>query len=200
MITTSGCSDSKRAIAAFNAGACALRATSVTVVTSRPVAVALRTNEPTSGLEYTLELFVGRILGRLVFAGGACGIGYFTSSWTSGRWNRWDFEPRVEQALPAIVARVQRLAPALCAEYGSVVVPWDGSVAASLRTLNGALYLIAVNSAAQPTTIPFRVDALAGRELVVLDENRVIHPAKKVYFRDHFGPYEVHVYLAAPTG
>jgi len=136
----------------------------------------------------------------LAIAGGACGIGYFTSSWTSGRWNRWDFEPRVEQALPAIVARVQRLAPALCAEYGSVVVPWDGSVAVSSRTLNGALYLIAVNSAAQPTTIPFRVDALAGRELVVLDENRVIHPAKKVYFRDHFGPYEVHVYLAAPTG
>jgi hypothetical protein len=59
--------------------------------------------------------------------------------------------------------------------------------------------VVAVNSTAEPTTIPFRVDALAGRRLVVLDENRVIRPAKKVYFRDHFAPYEVHVYLAAPS-
>lgn len=135
----------------------------------------------------------------LAIAGGACGIGYFTNSWTGELWNRWDFEPGVEQQLAATVARVQRLAPALCADYGDVVVPWDGGVAASSRTLNGALYVIAVNSTAEPTTIPFRVDALAGRPLVVLDENRVIRPAKKVYFRDDFAPYEVHVYLAAPA-
>jgi hypothetical protein len=135
----------------------------------------------------------------LAIAGGACGIGYFTSSWTGELWNRWDFEPGVEQQLAATIGRLQRLAPALCADYGDVVVPWDGGVAASSRTLNGALYVIAVNSTARPTTIPFRVDALAGRQLVVLDENRVIRPAKKVYFRDHFAPYEVHVYLAAPT-
>jgi hypothetical protein len=135
----------------------------------------------------------------LAVAAGACGIGYFTNSWTGDLWNRWDFEPGVEQQIAATAGRVQRLAPALCNAYGDVVVPWDSGVAASSRTLNGALYVIAVNSTAEPTTIPFRVDALAGRRLVVLDENRFIRPAKKVYFRDHFAPHEVHVYLAAPS-
>ena len=94
---------------------------------------------------------------------------------------------------------VQRLAPALCdGQYGDVVVPWDGSVAASSRTLNGALYVIAVNGADRQTTIPFRVDALAGRLLTVLGEGRTIKPMKKVFFRDSFSPYQVHVYVAGP--
>ena len=135
----------------------------------------------------------------LAIAGGACGIGFFTNSWTGPLWNRWDFDPGVEQQLAATVARVRKLAPALCSAYGDVVVPWDGGVAASSRTLDGALYVIAVNSTSQATTIPFRVDGLAGRKLTVLDENRAIRPAKQVYFRDRFAPYEVHVYLAAPS-
>jgi hypothetical protein len=135
----------------------------------------------------------------LAVAGGACGLGLFTNSWTGDLWNRWDFDAGVEQQLAKTVARVQGLAPALCTgEYGSVVVPWDGSVAASSRTLNGALYIVAVNGAASPTTVPFRVDALAGRTLSVLDEGRTIQPAKQVFFRDRFAPYEVHVYVAAP--
>jgi hypothetical protein len=134
----------------------------------------------------------------LAITGGACGIGYFTNSWTSDVWDRWSFDPGIEQQLAATVSRVQALAPALCADYGSVVVPWNGGVAASTRTLNGALYVLAVNSTAAVTTVPFRVDALAGRALTVLDEGRTIRPAKQVFFRDRFAPYEVHVYLAAP--
>jgi hypothetical protein len=134
----------------------------------------------------------------LAIAGGACGIGYFTNSWTSDVWDRWSFDPGIEQQLAATVSRVQALAPALCADYGSVVGPWNGGVAASTRTLNGALYVLAVNSTAAATTVPFRVDALAGRALTVLDEGRTIRPAKQVFFRDRFAPYEVHVYLAAP--
>jgi hypothetical protein len=136
----------------------------------------------------------------LAITGGACGIGYFTNSWTSKLWDRWSFDPGIEEQLAATISRVQKLAPALCADYGDVVVPWNGSVAASSRTLNGALYVLAVNSSAAPTTVPFRVDALAGRTLTVLDEGRTITPAKKVFFRDRFAPYEVHVYVAAPTG
>jgi hypothetical protein len=134
----------------------------------------------------------------LAIAGGACGIGYFTNSWTGDLWNRWDFDPGVEQQIATTVAAVQRLAPALCAAYGDVLVPWNGTVVASSRTLNGALYVIAVNGSGQPTRVPFRVDALAGRTLTVLDEGRTIKPAKKVYFRDSFGPYQVHVYVAQP--
>jgi hypothetical protein len=135
----------------------------------------------------------------LAVAGGACGIGYFTNSWTGDLWNRWDFDPGVEAALPQTVARMQRLAPVLCSPYRDVVVPWNGSVGASARERNGALYVIAVNSADRATTIPFRVDGLAGRTLTVLDEGRTIRPTKKVYFRDRFEPYAVHVYVAAPA-
>jgi hypothetical protein len=134
----------------------------------------------------------------LAIAGGACGIGYFTNSWTGDLWNRWDFDPGVEQQIATTVAGVQRLAPALCATYGDVVVPWDGTVMASSRTLNGALYVIAVNGSDKPTRVPFRVDSLAGRTLTVLDEDRVITPVKKVYFRDSFAPYQVHLYVAQP--
>jgi hypothetical protein len=135
----------------------------------------------------------------LAIAGGACGIGYFTNSWTGGLWNRWDFDPGVEQQIAKTVAAVQRLAPALCAGFGSVVVPWDGTVVASSRTLNGALYVIAVNGSDKPTRVPFRVDSLAGRTLTVLDEGRTITPVKKVYVRDSFAPYQVHIYLASPV-
>ena len=134
----------------------------------------------------------------LAIAGGACGIGYFTNSWTGTLWNRWDLAPGVEAQLTRTIAQIRALAPMLCATYGDVTVPWDTSVAASSRTLNGALYVIAVNSSDRPTRIPFRVDALAGRTLEVLDESRTIKPAKQVYFRDSFAPYQVHVYVAAP--
>jgi hypothetical protein len=135
----------------------------------------------------------------LAIAGGACAVGYFTNSWTGDLWNRWDFDAGVEQQIAATVAGVQRLAPALCGgQYGDVVDPWNGSVMASSRTLNGALYVIAVNGSAKPTTVPFRVDTLAGRTLSVLDEGRTIKPVKKVYFRDSFAPYQVHIYVAAP--
>jgi hypothetical protein len=60
------------------------------------------------------------------------------------------------------------------------------------------VYVIAVNSSDQSITVPFRVGALAGRALDVLDEGRTITPAKQVYYRDSFAPYQVHVYLAAP--
>jgi hypothetical protein len=135
----------------------------------------------------------------LAIAGGACAIGYFTNSWTGDLWNRWDFDAGVEQQIAATVVGVQRLAPALCdGQYGDVVAPWNGSVMVSSRTLNGALYVIAVNGSGTQTTVPFRVDTLGGRVLTVLDEGRTIKPVKKAYFRDSFAPYQVHIYVAAP--
>jgi hypothetical protein len=135
----------------------------------------------------------------LAVAGGACGIGYFTNSWTGDLWNRWDFDAGVEQQIASTVSAVQGLAPALCdGRSGSVVVPWNGSVVASSRSLNGALYVIAVNGAARATTVPLRVDSLGSRLLTVLGEARTIKPVKKGIFRDSFAPYQVHVYVAEP--
>ena len=136
----------------------------------------------------------------LALAGGACGVGYFTNSWTGPLWNRWDFDPGVEEALPGIVSRVLGLAPALCdGTYGDVVTPWDGTVVATSRELNGALYVIAVNGSPAPTNVPFSVPGLAGRQLTVLGENRTIKPVRQLIFRDSFAPYGVHIYMAAPT-
>jgi hypothetical protein len=134
----------------------------------------------------------------LAIAGGACGIGYFTSSWTGALWNRWDLAPGIEGQLGKTTAQIRALAPALCGEYGDVTVPWDSDVAASSRALNGALYVIAVNATDVQKTIPFRVAQLAGRKLSVIGESRTITPAKNVFFRDTFAPYQVHVYVAAP--
>ncbi len=135
----------------------------------------------------------------LAVAGGACAIGYFTNSWTGDLWNRFDFDPGVEQQIATTVGAVQRLAPALCdGHYGDVVVPWNGTVVASSRTLNGALYVLAVNGSAKATNVPFRVDGLAARTLTVLGEGRTIKPVRKSIFRDSFAPYEVHVYVAPP--
>jgi hypothetical protein len=135
----------------------------------------------------------------LAIAGGACGIGYFTSSWTGALWNRWDLAPGVEAQLARTIAQIRALAPMLCGgPPGEVTVPWDGPVAATSRSWNGAVYVIAVNSSDRSISVPFRVDALAGRALDVLGEGRTIVPAKQVYYRDSFAPYQVHVYLAAP--
>jgi hypothetical protein len=136
----------------------------------------------------------------LALAGGACGIGYFTNSWTGPLWNRWELDPGVEEALPGIVARAQGLAPALCdGTYGDVVVPWNSTVVASSRELNGALYVIAVNGSPTAANVPFSVPGLDGRQLTVLGEDRTIKPVKKLIFRDRFAPFGVHIYVAAPT-
>lgn len=135
----------------------------------------------------------------LAVAGGACGLGLFTNSWTGDRWNRWDFDPGVELQLASTVSRLRSLAPALCTDVLPVVVPWNGPVVASARTLNGALYVVAVNGGATPVSVPLRVDGLAGRAVSVLGEGRTLKPAKRVFLRDRFEPYAVHVYVAAPA-
>lgn len=133
----------------------------------------------------------------LAVAGGAVGIGWFTSSWTSGSWNRWDVSPAMLAQMTATDAQLHALAPVLTGPPADVVVPWDGTVAASTRTSGGALYVIAVNAGDRPTTIPMRLDGLRGRTLTVLGEHRTITPVKRVFIRDSFGPYQVHLYTTA---
>jgi hypothetical protein len=130
----------------------------------------------------------------LAVAGGAVGIGWFTSSWTSGSWNRWDVSAAMLAQIASTDARLHALADVLTTPPGNVVVPWDGTVAASTRTSGKLLYVIAVNGSDRTTTVPMRLDALGGRTLSVLDEHRTITPMKKVFIRDTFAPYQVHVY------
>jgi hypothetical protein len=130
----------------------------------------------------------------LAVAGGANGIGWFTSGWTASGWNRWDVTDAMAQQIAATDRQLHTLAPVLTSPPGDVVVPWDGTVAASTRTSGGALWLIAVNASSRPTTVPMRIDALRGRTLTVVGESRKLRPTKKVYLRDTFAPYQVHLY------
>src|SRR5581483_2437626 len=97
--------------------------------------------------------------------------------WTGDRWNRWDFDPGVELQLASTVSRLRSLAPALCTDVLPVVVPWNGPVVATAGS------------------VPLRGDGLAGRAVSVLGEGRTLKPAKRVFLRDRFGPYAVHVYV-----
>lgn len=133
----------------------------------------------------------------LAVAGGAAGIGWFTSSWTSGSWNRWDVNTAMLAQIGATDAQLHELAPVLTTPPGDVVVPWDGTVAASTRSYGGNVYVVAVNAADRKTTVPMRIDALSGRTLTVLGEHRTIKPMKAVFIRDTFAPYQVHLYSTA---
>jgi hypothetical protein len=130
----------------------------------------------------------------LAVAGGAVGIGWFTSGWTSDGWNRWAVSDEMLAQMAATDAQLQALAPVLLAPAGTVATPVGSTVAASSRTLDGRLYVIAVNASAAPTTSLLRVDGLNGRSLVPLGGTRALRPTKRIYVRDAFGPYEVRIY------
>jgi hypothetical protein len=130
----------------------------------------------------------------LAVAGGAVGLGWFTSGWTSAGWNRWDVSDAMLTQIAATDAQLQALAPMLLSPIGTVATPPGSSVGASSRTYDGALYVIAVNSSAEPETTWLRVDDLAGRTLSPLDERRALRTTKRVLVRDTFAPYEVRIY------
>jgi hypothetical protein len=130
----------------------------------------------------------------LAVAGGAVGIGWFTNSWTNDEWNRWDVSAPMLAQMAATDARLEALTPALTAPVGTVATPPSSTVAASSRTVGGALYVIAVNASDRPTTVTMRVAGLAGRPLSEVDENRRLRSTKRVNVRDTFGPYQVRVY------
>lgn len=155
---------------------------------------------PMTGECPTLEVTpaIAKAEAWLAVAGGANGIGWFTSAWTAATgWNRWAVDDAMQAEMASVDAELHALAPVLTTPPGDVVVPWDGSVAASARTYDGKLWVIAVNGSAHATTVPMRVDGLAGRTLNVLGEGRTLRPTRKVYLRDTFAPYQVHLYTTA---
>jgi len=130
----------------------------------------------------------------LAVAGGAVGIGWVTSGWTAAGWNRWLIDEPMLAQLAATDARLHALAPVLTAPQGAVDVPSTSGVAASTRTLDGALYVIAVNSTARAATVSLRVPGLRAGALDVLDEGRSVRSTKRGVFHDAFEPYAVHLY------
>src|SRR5207245_5690409 len=96
----------------------------------------------------------------LAVVGGAHGLGFFPSQW----------QPPIAQAITQVTHDVKALGPALLARASAASA--DAGVRVTARAYGGALYVIAVNPAAQPVQATIRVPGLASRPLTVLRAGR----------------------------
>jgi hypothetical protein len=69
----------------------------------------------------------------------------------------------------------------------------------SARILNGATYVIAVNTTGSTLQAKFTVDGIAGRSVVVFGGGQVVG-ADDQGFTDNFAPLAAHVYIIPPAG
>ncbi len=122
----------------------------------------------------------------LAIAGGAHGLGFFPATWP----------PSSGRAIAGVARDVARLGPALLA--APVPASADNAhVKVGARSLEGALYVIAVNASTTPVRATLRVAGLGGRALDVLDESRRVG-ASGGAFTDTLAPLAVRVYIAPP--
>lgn len=122
----------------------------------------------------------------LAIAGGADAIGYFPNRWA--------------RDIGAEVARtnreIQALTPALVAP--SVPVASDTSgVRVSAHLLNGAIYVIAVNTAASTVQAKISLEGVAGRSVTNLFDGGAVG-GDDTGFADTFGPLDARVYVIPP--
>lgn len=122
----------------------------------------------------------------LAIAGGADGVGYFPNNWS----------PEVADEISRSNWQIKELSPALLADdLPATADPAEVKVAA--QTLNGALYIIAINTTTSDTSAQIRVPDLDNRKLDALGEDRTVIAAADS-FRDAFEPLAVHIYVAPP--
>jgi hypothetical protein len=124
----------------------------------------------------------------LAIAGGADGVGYFPNVWSA----------EIGDAISQSNWQIKELAPALLAD------DWEASSDApglrvAARQLNGALYIIAVNTNDRALSAVVHVPKLGARTTEVVGETRSV-TAQADSFSDQFAPLDVHVYVAPPEG
>ena len=120
--------------------------------------------------------------------GGADGIGYFPNRWKRdigdeiGRTNR----------------QIRALSPALLAPQVPATADAP-AVKVSARTLNGALYAIAVNTSAETVQTKISLEGIGGRSATVLGEGAVVG-SDDTGFTDTFAPLAAKVFVVPPKG
>jgi hypothetical protein len=124
----------------------------------------------------------------LAVAGGAAAIGYFP--------NRWS--PTIGTAIAQTNQELKALGPALLAPAASATSDAP-AVRVSARTLNGATYVIAVNTAESTVQAKVSVPGIGGRSPVIVGGGTVIG-ADDHSFTDSFGPLAAKVYIIPPAG
>jgi hypothetical protein len=125
----------------------------------------------------------------LSIAGGANAVGYFPNHWSD--------------AIGAEIARTNRQIKALTQALlaPTVLATSDnGTVRVSARSLNGALYVIAVNTTAATVSARINVDGINGRSAAVLGGSGPAAASDDKGFSDTFGPLDARVYIIPPAG
>jgi len=126
----------------------------------------------------------------LAIAGGARGVGWFPDVWS---------DP-IREEIGRLSREIVAIAPALVGEEGDVTVTPAGTpVRAGVRRLNGATYVIAVNSWLDPATVRIRVPGLGAGAVRVVGGTRTL-TVRDGAFVDSLRGLRTRVYLAAPPG
>jgi hypothetical protein len=125
----------------------------------------------------------------LAIAGGAHGLGFFPNDWGA----------QVGETIHRIARRVQQLEPALLQPAISVEVAGASSMRASVRELNGALYVIAVNGGSTPAVATLAAPQLSDRTFDVLGAASQV-TAENGVLTDRIPPLGVRIYVAPPAG
>ena len=125
----------------------------------------------------------------LSIAGGADAVGYFPNHWSD------PIGVEVTRANREIKALSQALlGPTVNATSD------NATVRVSARSLNGALYVIAVNTSDTTVQARINVDGIAGRSATVLGGGGPAVGADDQGFSDSFGPLAARVYIIPPAG
>jgi len=124
----------------------------------------------------------------LAVAGGAGAIGYFP--------NRWS--PTIGTEIARTNREIKSLSQALLAPVASASSDTSG-VRVSARNLNGATYVIAVNTTEATLQAKISVEGIAGRSPVIVGGGQVVG-ADDTGFADNFGPLAARVYIIPPAG
>jgi hypothetical protein len=124
----------------------------------------------------------------LAIGGGADAVGYFPNRWVDA----------IGDEITRTNREIKALAPALLAAEATAGSDTD-AVRVSARILNGALYVIAVNTTETTVQAKVSVEGIAGRSAAALGGGTPI-AADDQGFSDSFGPLAARVYIIPPHG
>ena len=124
----------------------------------------------------------------LAVAGGASAVGYFPNQWSG----------TIGTEIARTNREIKSMSQALLAPVGAATSD-ASAVRVSTRTLNGATYVIAINTSSTALQAKITVEGIAGRSVVVVGGGQVVG-ADDTGFADNFGPLAARVYIIPPAG
>jgi hypothetical protein len=125
----------------------------------------------------------------LSIAGGANAVGYFPNHWS----------PDIGSAISQANHQIKALTQALLAPT-ALATSDNGTVRVAAHSLNGALYVVAVNTSSATVTARIDVDGIGGRSATVLGGSGPAVASDDKGFSDTFGPLDARVYVIPPAG